>query len=263
MKYPKFGLYVLCLKNNLYNKLFTVVSLLMIVYGVPLIAMIHYGLNKSLLALISNIVIPFNEAIFTPILEEIIFKSIFFVFLRKRLSFYQASIILSILFAGLHPMTTIFNFLNHFIIAFITFHLYQVYKTIFYPVLFHSIGNILTLNSDYFIGSYILPIYQNGNTLVSDTILCYIMAVALFTISSFTLLLKFKRIKEIIIFIWSSITITLLLFLEYNPLVSIFFWLTISAITLLTALRIHVDTSNYTDKLEGFLSDKIRKFDVP
>lgn len=86
-----------------------------------------------------------ETAILAPIVEEILFRGIIYKVMRKKYSFFISSIFVSLIFATLHRLPT--TILPLFVISFSLCYLYEKTKSIYTPILFHSIHNCLTIVS--------------------------------------------------------------------------------------------------------------------
>ena len=90
--------------------------------------------------------------ILAPILEELFFRKIIFKGLLKKYSFVISVTVSSLLFAMIHIQPHWQNVLVSFIFGVICCYIYISTKNILYPILFHSIGNlvsfIISINSN-------------------------------------------------------------------------------------------------------------------
>ena len=85
--------------------------------------------------------------IVAPIIEEIVFRGLFFKTLKKFVPFIQASIISSLIFAIIHE--NILSFTILFLLSLYLTWIYEITNSILYPILTHSIFNFLNMSLIY------------------------------------------------------------------------------------------------------------------
>ena len=81
--------------------------------------------------------------ILAPIVEEIFFRGIIYKVLRSRFSFMLSALFTSLLFAAIHRVPS--NILPLFVISFSLCYTYEKTKSIYSPIIFHSIHNTLSI----------------------------------------------------------------------------------------------------------------------
>ncbi|VYU53531.1 CAAX amino terminal protease self- immunity [Clostridium tertium] len=102
--------------------------------------------------------------IFAPIIEEIIFRQGLYGLLKKKISLKKAMVIASIIFGVIHiqPITIIFAFFAGYNCCLI----YEKYKTIIAPIIFHSVCNAIGLIN----GNFLRDFYVNKGVLITAII---------------------------------------------------------------------------------------------
>ena len=85
--------------------------------------------------------------IVAPIIEEIVFRGLFYKTLKKFVPFIQASIISSLIFAIIHE--NILSFTILFLFSLYLTWIYERTNSILYPILTHSIFNFLNMSLIY------------------------------------------------------------------------------------------------------------------
>ncbi len=85
--------------------------------------------------------------IVAPIIEEIVFRGLFYKTLKKFVPFIQASIISSLIFAIIHE--NILSFTILFLFSLYLTWIYERTNSILYPILTHSIFNFLNISLIY------------------------------------------------------------------------------------------------------------------
>ena len=85
--------------------------------------------------------------IVAPIIEEIVFRGLFYKTLKKFVPFMQASIISSLIFAIIHE--NILSFTILFLLSLYLTWIYERTNSILYPILTHSIFNFLNMSLIY------------------------------------------------------------------------------------------------------------------
>ena len=81
-----------------------------------------------------------TTVIIAPILEEIVFRRVLFIGLSKRLNFFMAATISSILFGGGHDILGVFGAIAF---GYTCCILYKKYKNILIPISVHCLNNLL------------------------------------------------------------------------------------------------------------------------
>lgn len=97
----------------------------------------------------ADVYILFKTTLFAPIYEEVLYRGIIYNKLRKHFGVFLGILMSSILFSVGHLDWS--SLLQFFVTGLILCYIYEKTKNLFYPIIFHSFGNVLvnfTLNKE-------------------------------------------------------------------------------------------------------------------